>query len=122
MDDPPTNHTNPREHPTTDTLSGKDTLPDMPFVLFLSQDPFDKLLPVDIPVKGDHPTLGLKVKICPCRNRIRLIDMVVSTPASRTPRWCSTLRNAYVIIIQGTPVYTEEQMIQQITQAKVKAS
>lgn len=106
----------PPEHraknPTTEQVptqsQSQDTpvdTPDMPFNIYLSQDPFDKLLPIDITVKGDHPTLGLKVEMCNYRHRLRLADMVISTPASRVPRWRSTLRNAYILTIQDQPIY-----------------
>lgn len=83
----------------------------------LSMDPFDQLLPVTIPIKGDHPTLGLKTMLCPYRNRLRLTDMVLSMPASRIPKWRSILRNAYIIRIQGYPIHNEETLIQTIQQA-----
>jgi dUTP pyrophosphatase len=74
----------------------------MPYDIYLSQDPFDQRLQLEIALKGDHPTVGLMMTQCPQRQRLRLQDMTLSTPGSRIPRWRSTLRNAYLINIEGT--------------------
>ena len=82
---PPTARTTEGTTQTALEDNPPEPLPELPFDIYFSADPFDKLLPVDIQVKGDHPTLGLKVEPCQYRHRLRLIDMVVSTPASRVP-------------------------------------
>lgn len=58
---------------------------DLPYDIFLSQDPFDHRLEIEIPVKGDHKTLGLQMHHCPDRNRLQLRDMAISIPAHRIP-------------------------------------
>jgi len=93
-------------------------LPDLPYDIHLSQDPFDQLLPTDIAVKGDHPVLGLNCTQCKHRHRLRLIDMVISTPASRIPRWRSTLCNAYIISVQGNQIYNMEDLQHHISHAR----
>jgi hypothetical protein len=35
-----------------------------PFDIFFSHDPFDTTLEVSIPIKGDHPTLGMLKAYC----------------------------------------------------------
>jgi len=93
-------------------------LTELPFNIYLSQDPFDQLLPIDLPIKGDNETLGLKIVMCPYRHRLRLVEMALSTPASRIPRWRSTLQNAYLISVQGTPIFDEDTVIQLISTAR----
>ena len=93
-------------------------LPDMPFDIYLSTDPFDQLLLITIPIRGEHPTLGLSTTMCPSRNRLRIIDMALSTPASRIPKWRSTLRNAYVISVQGQPIHDEDSLLNAIKHAR----
>jgi dUTP pyrophosphatase len=75
----------------------EDPLPRMPYDIYLSQDPFDKTLEVEIQVKGDHPSLGMQCIMCPHRNRLQIQDMAISTPASRIPKWRSTIRNTYLL-------------------------
>jgi len=53
--------------------------------------------------------------MCPYRHRLRLVDMALSTPASRIPRWRSNLWNAYLISVQGTPVFNKDTVIQLIS-------
>jgi dUTP pyrophosphatase len=79
---------------------------DMPYDIYLSQDPFDQILPIEIMVKGDHETLGMQFQECSQRNRLRLIDMALSTPGSRIPRWRSLLRNSYIITFNGHDIHT----------------
>mmetsp|Transcript_1233 Transcript_1233/g.1891 ORF Transcript_1233/g.1891 Transcript_1233/m.1891 type:complete len:453 (+) Transcript_1233:2258-3616(+) len=43
-----------------------------PYDIWLSSDPFDKLLTVSVDVKGDHPTLGLILTHCTDRNLLQL--------------------------------------------------
>jgi dUTP pyrophosphatase len=73
--------------------------PEMPFDIYLSQDPFDRIQHIDITVKGDHPMLGLNLTPCTARNRLRLIYMHPGTPSSRLPKWRSVLRNSYLLTI-----------------------
>jgi len=54
-----------------------------PYGIWLSNDPFDKRLHVQIDVRGDHPSLGLLLRQCQYRNRPQLVDMALSTPRAR---------------------------------------
>jgi hypothetical protein len=45
----------PIYHNGTSTVTPED----MPYNIYLSQDPFESTLEIDIPVKGDHITLGI---------------------------------------------------------------
>jgi hypothetical protein len=90
----------------------------MPYHIYISDDPFNQRLDITIPLKGDHPTLGLKLTQCEYRQRPRLTDMALSTPASRIPKWRSQLRNAYLVEFNHHPIYTIEDAIQQICTAR----
>lgn len=73
--------------------------------LYLSLDPFDKTLSIQIQVKGDHPTLGMQLSQCQARNRLQLTNMALSTPGSRIPKWRSLLRHAYLITFHNQPIH-----------------
>jgi hypothetical protein len=45
----------PIHHNGTSTVTPED----IPYNIYLSQDPFESTLVIDIPVKGDHITLGI---------------------------------------------------------------
>jgi dUTP pyrophosphatase len=49
----------PTEHSTTNIIK--------PFDLYLCTDPFDNTIEVEVPVKGDYPTLGIITKYCDSR-------------------------------------------------------
>jgi dUTP pyrophosphatase len=91
---------------------------ELPFDIYLSLDPFDLIQQIIIPVKGDHPTLGLNLTQCSARNRLRLIDMHPGTPGSRLPKWRSVLRNAYLISVQDSQITTLEDVKQAIQHAR----
>jgi hypothetical protein len=44
--------------------------PQKPFDIYFSTDPFDQTLEIDVPIKGDHPTLGLLTDFCDARQRL----------------------------------------------------
>jgi dUTP pyrophosphatase len=71
------------------------TTDQLPYNIYMSQDPFDNILEITIPIKGDHPTLGMILQHCPHQQQLQLYDMLPSTPGSRIPKWRSTLRNSY---------------------------
>jgi dUTP pyrophosphatase len=104
--------------PPTAVTEAAPAVPDLPFDIFMSLDPFDTIQHINIPIKGDHPTLGLNLTPCPYRNRLRLIDMTPGTPGSRIPKWRSILRNSYLTSIQDTQTESIEDCHQAINQAK----
>ncbi len=77
---------NPNSEPTSEP---NDYVPNLPYDIFLSGDPFDNQLPVDIVLKGDDPTLGIIFQFCKYRNRLQLINMAKSTPGARVHKWRS---------------------------------
>ena len=77
-----------------------------PFDLDYSFNPIDNELTREIKVYGTHPTLGMKIMLCPHRNLPQLIECEQSTPAMRISKWRSQLRQAYITHIDDIPVKT----------------
>jgi hypothetical protein len=91
--------------PTTQpTLLSDESIPPLPYDIYLSEDPFDDQLNVDITLKGDHSTLGMIFQFCKFRNRLQLINMAKSTPGARLHKWRSTLRHAYLLKIDNQDI------------------
>mmetsp|Transcript_10383 Transcript_10383/g.14952 ORF Transcript_10383/g.14952 Transcript_10383/m.14952 type:complete len:1434 (-) Transcript_10383:2326-6627(-) len=97
-----------------------ETTIEKPFDLYFSHDPFDNNLEIDIPIKGDHPTLGVLSQYCPYRQRLQIKDMALSSPGSRLPKWRSTLRNAYILKIQEFPIFNAEDMEHAVRQLRLR--
>jgi dUTP pyrophosphatase len=103
----------------TDGPSDENNTPiELPYHIYISNDPFDLKIDITILVKGDHPTLGMQLTQCDYRQCPHLMGMALSTPASRIPKWRSQLRNAYLVEFNHQPIHTMEDAIQQITNAK----
>ena len=90
-------------HDATRTILHNDGIP--PYNVWLSQDPFQSRLSIQIDVKGDHPSLGLKCAVTP-HGRLQLMDMEEGTPAMKIPKWRSTLRRGLLLSVGDTPVRT----------------
>ncbi len=75
----------------------------LPFDIWMSHDPFDAVIPVQIDLKGHHPTLGMVFETCPIHNRLPLKDIVPSTPAAKIKKWRSTLKNHHLVSV-GTHI------------------
>jgi hypothetical protein len=105
-----------REVTPTMPLDSIDLVPDyMPLMeatydLFFSHDPFDNTVEIDIPFRGDHPTLGLLLTYCDYCQRLQLKDMALSTPGSHLPKWRSTLRNAYLIKLDNYEIHSHDDL------------
>jgi hypothetical protein len=89
-----------------------------PYNIWMSQNPFDNELNIQIDIRGDHPTLGMHLKLCRDRSRLQFHDMTVSTPGARIPKWRSTLKCAYLKSINGKDVWTQEDSVQAILQGQ----
>jgi hypothetical protein len=66
------------EPPATLENTTMDTPFELLYNIMMSQNPFDDTQQITITIKGDHPTLGMKLKHCHHRNRLQLLD--ISTP------------------------------------------
>jgi hypothetical protein len=53
-----------------------------PYDIYFSTDPLDQTIEIDVPIKGDHPTLGILSDFCDYRQRLQVRDMALSTPGS----------------------------------------
>lgn len=80
--------------------------PDLPYDIYLTQDPFDKHLKIEIAVKGEHNTLGMALNMCESRHQLQLQDMVPSTPGSRIPKWRSMHTSSHLTIKTSGPSKT----------------
>jgi dUTP pyrophosphatase len=86
--------------------------------LYLSLDPFDQTLTIQIPVKGEHPTLGMHLTQCPQHNRPQLTDMALGTPGSRLPKWQSLLRHTYLTTFQDHPIHNIKDLEDTVQKAR----
>jgi len=77
---------------------------DLPYNLDLSSQPFDAFHHRHVPLRGDHPTAGLKLAMCDVYGQLKLVSCLPSTPAARIKKWKSELRNGYLTEINGISV------------------
>jgi hypothetical protein len=87
------------------------SLPQMPYNIFLSADPFDDVIQISIRDFGSHQLLGFVLQQCPFRNLPQLKDILPSQPASRIKNWRSTIHWAYVTQIEEYIIKTIEDVI-----------
>jgi hypothetical protein len=85
--------------------------------IWLSTDPFQNRLSLQIDVKGHHPTLGMITEKSHHQGRVQLIDTIKGTPASRIPRWRSTIKRAILLMIIGQPITLEDTLTQAVAEA-----
>jgi hypothetical protein len=56
----------------------------IPYNIWLSQDPFQSRISIQLDVKGDHDTLSVKCTATP-HGKLQLLDMAPGTPAIKLP-------------------------------------
>jgi len=88
-----------------------------PYNIWFSLDPYHKRVSIVIPVKGDHPTLGLLVRPTEQNHRVQLYDIEKSTPASKLPRWRSTFKRGIILSLNKQPVTNPSDLVQLVEQA-----
>jgi dUTP pyrophosphatase len=88
-----------------------------PYNIWLSHDPYHKCMTVSIPIKGNHPTLGLLVRPTEHNHRVQLYDIEKSTPASKLPRWHSTLKGGIILNLNGKAITSCDDLAQAVQQA-----
>ena len=89
-----------------------------PFEIYFSSDPFDNTMEIEIPIKGDHPTLGILAKFCVIRQRLQIKDMAISTPGSRLKCWRTVMRNAYILKFQEFAITSQDDLEHAISQVR----
>jgi deoxyuridine 5'-triphosphate nucleotidohydrolase len=75
-----------------------------PYNIWMSTDPFNHRMTLNIDTKGTHPTMGLIVKECPTTHRVQLIDMAPGTPGIRIPKWRSTIKRSILLSINNIAI------------------
>jgi deoxyuridine 5'-triphosphate nucleotidohydrolase len=88
-----------------------------PYNIWFSLDPYHKRVSIVIPVKGDHPTLGLLVRPTEQNHRVQLYDIEKSTPASKLPWWRNMLKRGIILSINKQPVTNPSDLVQLVEQA-----
>jgi hypothetical protein len=63
---------------------------------------------MSIPIKGNHPTLGLCTAPTQHNHWVQLIGMEKGIPAHKIPRWKSTIRRSIILQFNGKPVASED--------------
>jgi len=109
--------------PTTNTVMldpDISALRDGFYDLYCSHDPFDNTVEIPIPIKGDHPVLGMQFQYCDFRQRLQLKDMALSTPGSRIPKWRSVLRNACLLKFNEFSIQSPEDLDHAIRQVRLR--
>ena len=72
---------------------------DKPEELSITLNPFGPSVNITIKVKGDHPSLGLGLKVYNDNTRIALVRCLPSTLSHLIQRWTSTLCERSIVII-----------------------
>jgi hypothetical protein len=91
----------------------------IPYNIWLSQDPFQSRISIQLDVKGDHDTLRLKCTATP-HGKLQLLDMAPGTPAVKLPRWRSTLKCALLLTVDNKPVSSLAELQTTIAEARSK--
>ena len=92
---------------------------EQPYQLEMSADPYDNVIQIILPPKGNHVTLGLHLQQNKeFGNRIQLKSCEKSTPSARIPRWRSTLRNAFLTKINDMEIQSIAQVKEIIAKAR----
>ena len=91
----------------------------LPYQIYMSSDPMEDTVEIEIGLGGTHNTVGLITTMNKeMGNRTQLLDCLKSTPAARIPRWRSTLRNSFPISINGTKVKSTDDIIKLVKEAR----
>ena len=97
------------------------TVIEPPVNVYLTDDPFDNLVTIDVKTFGHHPTLGIVLQQNKSfGNRYQLQDCLSSTPSARIHRWRSTLRHAVPVKINDQPINNKQDFKTLIRQARDK--
>ena len=90
-----------------------------PLQIYMSHDPFEDVIAVEISTHGTHKTLGLVISNnTSMGNRPQLMECAKSTPAARIPKWRSMLRNAFPTEVDGKHITTTQDVIDAVSNAR----
>jgi len=91
-----------------------------PYDIYFSTDLFDQTLDIDVPIKGDHPTLGILTDFCDYRQRLQVRDMALSTPGSRLKNWRTVIRKAYILKFNDFAIQSQQDLEHAISQTRLQ--
>jgi hypothetical protein len=103
-------------HQTTNTILQMDGI--NPFNVWLSTDPYQKQMHIQIQVTGHHLTLGMLLQHGSNQHRLILTGMEKNTPGAKVPRWRSTLKCATLLSIEGESITNKHDIRRIIAHAK----
>ena len=110
-----------KDNPIIPLINNMHTDVETPYQIYLSTNPFENVIEVEITTKGDHSTLGLILQTNDTMgNRPQLQACLPSTPAARIPKWRSLLRNSFPTTIDGKRITTEHDVVEAVHQAHSK--
>ena len=90
-----------------------------PYNIYLTSDPFDDTIDVTVATFGNHDTLGFIFnKNSKFGDRFQLQDCKSSTPAARIQRWRSTLRNSFLVAIDGVNVLHMDDILRIVLESR----
>jgi hypothetical protein len=90
-----------------------------PFDIYFCTDPFDSTMEIDVPIKGDHPTLGFIMECCDNHQRLQVTNMALSTPGSRLKSWRTVIRRSYILTFNDFTIQTKDDLEHAIGQARL---
>ena len=82
----------------------------LPYSVHMSSDIYDNIFHRDLELRRNHPTEGLHLILCPTRRLPLLINCVKGTAASKLKNWRSTIKNAYILEVNGLGVQSVEEV------------
>jgi hypothetical protein len=76
--------------------------------------PFTELITATVPIRCDHVSLGLHLDTCAARSRVYISDIDPGSTCSKIRDWRRKYKGAYVVQINGCPVFSESSALQQL--------
>jgi len=106
---------NPQIHHTNHTSNGKNLLQpvNMPYNIYLSNNPFDDIITISIKDFGNDNTMGMILHQCHIQYRPKLIGMHTSQ-LCQIKNWRSTIKNGEVVQIEEHLITTVDNVIQAV--------
>jgi hypothetical protein len=89
-----------------------------PYDVYFCTNPFDNTMEIDVPIKGDHPTLGILSEFCDFRQRLQVTDMALSTPGSQLKSWRTVIRKSYILKFNDFAIQTKDDFKHAVKQTR----
>ena len=90
--------------------------PQKPYDIYFTTDPFDQTLEIDVPIKGDHPTLDNLTDFCDARQHLQVRDMAHSTLGSRLKKWRTVIRKSYNLKFNEFSIQSQQDLDHAVSQ------